>query len=471
MASSAPTVPGSDTTDPVPTEPGPTEPEPTEPPTRRPRRFIALLAAVATLLLIAVVAAGLDDRARDTPAGTPQPVPDRLAASIAQAQDRLRRLPDDAGTWASLGSAYVEQARVSANPAYYAQAQGALERSMALQPTGNAAAAVGLGALANARHDFATARTFAEQALELNPASVEANGVLADAATQLGDTATATAAVQQMLDLRPGVAAFTRASYELELHGRVDEARAALQRALDAATSRDEIAFSHYYLGELAWGGGEVEEARAAYERGLAAAPGDPMLLQGRAKVLAASGRVDEAIIAYQRLTERVPLPQYLLEYGELLESAGRLPAAQAQYRLLAEQQRLYAAQGSVDDVAAAQLAADHGDPAEAVRLAEAEWQRRQSIFSADALAWALHAAGRDAEALPLIERAGSLGRRDATVDYHRGMILAGLSRTDPGRTGEAIAALDRALATNPYFSPLHAVTARQTLDALRGRS
>jgi tetratricopeptide (TPR) repeat protein len=425
-----------------------------------------LLAVAVTALLAAVLAAGLDAGRRDTPPGTPQPVPDRLAASIQQAQDRLRRLPDDAGTWAALGSAYVEQARVSANPAYYAQAQGALERSLALAPTGNAAAATGLGALANARHDFGTARGHAEQALALNPASVEANGVLADAATQLGDTATATAAVQRMLDLRPGVAAFTRASYELELHGRVDDARAALRRALDAATSRDELAFGHYYLGELAWGGGDTEEARAQYERGLAAAPGDPMLLQGRAKVLAAVGRTDEAITAYQRLTERVPLPQYLLEYGELLQVAGRLPEAQAQFRLLAEQQRLYAAQGSLDDLAAAQVAADHGDPAEAVRLAEAEWQRRQSIFSADALAWALHAAGRDAEALPLVERAGALGRRDATVDYHRGMILAGL-----GRTGEAATALERALATNPHFSPLHAGIARQTLESLRGRS
>ncbi len=459
MASSAPTVPGTDQADPIdPRVPGPAPMAPS------PRRRWPLVAALAVLTALVLVAAGLDDSSRDTPAGTPQPVTDRLATAIQQSQDRLRRLPDDASTWAALGSAYVEQARVSANPAYYAQAQGALERSIQLQPAGNAAAAIGLGALANARHDFGTARGYAEEALALNPASAEANGVLADAATQLGDTATATSAVQRMLDLRPGVAAFTRASYELELHGRTDDARVALERASAAATSRDELAFCHYYLGELAWGGGDLEEARVQYERGLASAPGDPALLQGRAKLLAATGRVDEAITAYDRLTQRVPLPQYLLEYGELLESAGRLPAAQAQYRLLGEQQRLYAAQGSVDDAAAALVAADHGDPAEAVRLAQAEWQRRQSVFSADPLAWALHKAGRDAEALPLVERAGALGRRDAIVDYHRGMIMAGLGRTD-----EAIAALGEALATNPHFSPLHARIARQTLETLRG--
>ena len=446
-----------------------TAPPPTTDPllaSEPPRSRRGAILAVLIVLLVAAIAVVVWEADPDPrPAATPQPVGDRLAASIQNAQDRLRRVPDDHATWAGLGAAYVEQARVTANPAYYPQAQGALDRSVQLRPDGNAPALVGLGALANARHDFAAARRHAEDAIGLNPWSPEAYGVLADATTQLGDTAAATAAVQRMLDVRPGVASFARASYELELHGRPDDARAALERALGAATSRDELAFCQYYLGELAWNSGDVEEARTRYDRGLAAVPGDPALLQGRAKVLAATGRVEEAIEGYDLLTRRVPLPQYLLEYGELLESAGRAPQAQAQYRLLDAQRQLYAAQGSVDDLAAAQAAADHGDPAEAVRLAEAEWQRRQSVFTADALAWALHVAGRDAEALPFAERAAELGRRDAVTDYHRGMILAAL-----GRSADATAALDQALRTNPHFSPLHAVAAQQALDALRAQ-
>lgn len=445
-------------------------PEPATEPRRRPRRLrtSVLLSAAAALLLV-IVMANLARPSGASPVGTPKPIGDRLSASIQNAQDRLRRLPADALTWAGLGSAYVEQARVAADPAYYAQAQGALDRSLALQPTANPSALIGLGALANARHDFAAARDFAQQAIALDPSAAAAYGVLADAATQLGDTAGATAAVQRMLDVRPGVAAFTRASYELELHGRVADARTALERALAAATSRDELAFCHYYLGELAWGGGVVDEASEQYERGLAAAPGDPALLEGRAKVLAARGEIPEALEAYDRLTQRVPLPQYLLEYGELLESAGRTAEARAQYRLLASQQRLYAAQGSLDDLAAAQVAADHGEPTEAVRLAQAEWGRRQSVFTADALAWALHAAGRDTEALSFADKAakadgGALGRRDAATLFHRGMILAALGRTD-----EAVITLDAALRTNPHFSPLHAATAQRALDMLRG--
>lgn len=430
-----------------------------------PRPMWRRVLPVTALVLAGLFVVGLAFPPPAPQAANPQPVGDRLTATIEQLRDRLRRIPDDPTTWADLGAAYVEQARALANPAYYPQAQGALDRSVQLQPDGNAAALVGLGALANARHDFAAARRYGEDAVALNPASVEAYGVLADATTQLGDTTAATAAVQRMLDLRPGVASFTRASYELELHGRTDDARAAMQRALEAATGRDEMAFCHYHLGELAWGGGDLDEAEAQYARGLTAVPGDPALLQGRAKVLAARGRTDEAIEGYRLLTERVPLPQYLLEYGELLESAGRGDEAQATYRLIADQRRLDAAQGSSDDLMATQVAADHGDPAEAVRLAQAEWDRRHSVFTADALAWALHRAGRDAEALPYAEQAAKLGRRDATTTFHRGMILAAL-----GRTGEAIATLDEALHTNPHFSPLHAPVARQTLDALGGK-
>lgn len=435
---------------------------PPAPDHRRPPALFPGVAAVAAIALVALVVIGLATAPATPAAPTPQAVGDRLTATIEQLRDRLRRVPDDPNAWADLGAAYVEQARALANPAYYPQAQGALDRSVQLRPDGNAAALIGLGALANARHDFAAARRHAEDATALDPANVEAYGVLADATTQLGDAAAATAAVQRMLDLRPGVASFSRASYELELHGRTDDARFAMQRALEAATGRDEIAFCRYHLGELAWGSGNLDEADAEYARGLAAVPDDPALLQGRAKVLAARGRVDEAVDGYRALVERVPLPQYLLEYGELLESAGRVGEAQAQYLLVAEQQRLYAAQGSSDDLTAALAAADHGDAAEAVRLAEAEWARRQSVFTADALAWALHRAGRDAEALPYAERAAQLGRRDTTSTFHRGMILAAL-----GRTGDAVAALEEALRTNPHFSPLHAPAARQALDAL----
>lgn len=437
-----------------------------DPAQSRRRRWLPLAILSAGLVLLGASFAGLGDVG-----GAPSPLAaslagpglDPLSRSIESAQQQLREDPDDALTWALLGSAYVEQARASADPSYYEKAQGALDRSMRLQPEDNGEAMIGLGALANARHDFAEAKKWALAARELRPATGEVHGVLADALTQLGEPAAATAAVQRMLDTKPGVAAFTRASYDLELHGRVDDARLALQRALADAYSPDTLAFCRYYLGELAFNSGDLDEAAAQYEAGLAVSRNHPTLQQGRAKVAAARGDLPRALAGYQALTSRVPLPQYVQEYGELLLAAGRTEQAAAQFTLFTQQQRLYEAAGSTDDLAVAQFAADHGDPAAALRRAQAEWQRRQSVFVADAMAWALHANGRHAEALTYADRAAALGWRNATFTYHRGMILAALDRRE-----EARRQLTEALEINPYFSPLHAPRARAALAELR---
>lgn len=427
---------------------------------------IALLAAGVVLLGTSVVGL-VDSASAPSPlAASLQPgksALDPLSSGIEAAQQQLRANPADAPNWAQLGAAYVEQARATADPSYYTKAQGVLDRSLQLQPVDNAEAMIGFGALANARHDFATARDWALRARALQPATGRIYGVLTDALTQLGDAQGATAAVQQMLDTDPGVSAFTRASYDLELHGRTDEARHALQLALRDSRSPANIAFCRYYLGELAFNEGDLDEAAAQYSQGMAATRHDTALRQGRAKVAAARGDIRSALADYETVTSRVPLPQYLQEYGELLLVAGQPKQAKAQFTLFTEQQRLYQAAGSLDDLAMAQFAADHGDPADALRHAQAEWARRQNVIVADALSWALHVNGRDAEALTFADRAASLGWRNALFDYHRGMILASL-----GRRAEAQRQLTEALQINPYFSPLHAPRARAALDELR---
>ncbi|MFD1049422.1 tetratricopeptide repeat protein, partial [Kibdelosporangium lantanae] len=93
-----------------------------------------------------------------------------------------------------------------------------------------------------------------------------------------------------MLDLKPNVSSFTRASYYFEMHGRDDDAQSAMNRALGAAGAPDEIAYSRYYLGELAFNSGRLDEADSQYTQGLAVIPDDPALTEGHAKVLAARG-------------------------------------------------------------------------------------------------------------------------------------------------------------------------------------
>lgn len=421
--------------------------------------------AVAVGLLVTAALAHLAASGpADSRAGGEPPVPavarqNQMHRVVHQLQRRLHALPQDQASWARLGSSYVELARVTADPSYYAKAEGALKNAGDTGP-----AAIGMGTLANARHDFHAARDWALRAITALPSSAEAHGVLADALTQLGDDAGAQAAVQRMLDLKPNTASFARASFHLELHGDAEGARAAMHRALKAASTPEEIAFCRYRLGELAFDHNRLDEAAQHYEQGLAARGDDMTLTQGMAKVAVARGDVPVALEDYRRLVARAPLPQYLQEYAELLEAAGKTDEAARQYVVLTEQQRLMESQGASDDLAAALVAADRGDGVQALRRAEAEWGRRQSVFVADAMAWALHVSGRDAEALSYSDRAVAQGWQNATFSYHRGMILAAL-----GRVAEAQEALVRALTLNPNFSPLQALKAGRKLAELRG--
>ncbi len=316
-----------------------------------------------------------------------------------------------------------------------------------------------LGALANARHDFAGARDQARAALAVDGYSADAYGVLADAQTQLGDSAAATDAVQRMLDLRPGLAAYARASYDLELHGRTDDATALMRRALDAATDPHDIAFCRNQLGELAWQRGDVAGARREYTAGLAADPTSVALRRGLAQVDAADGHLDAALAGYADVTGRAPTPGYLIEYADLLRLAGRPADAMTQLSLADAAVQLFTANGGVDGLATASLDLATGRAADAVTAARAEWARRQHVDVADTLAWALHAAGKDAEALGYARRVAGTGARNASYAYHLGAIEAALGQRDAAR-----ADLTRALTTNPYFSPLEAPVARQLL-------
>jgi len=429
-----------------------------------------------TLSGVAVVGLAAGLLAIGTAAGSPPDVSPAPAAApagssaqgqtVEQLQRDLDRVPGNWTAWSALGLAYVEQARVTADPTLYTRAEGAFARSLQLRPGDNDGALTGQATLAAARHDFADALALTDRSLAVNDFSPTTWAVRSDALTELGRYDEARAAVQRLLDLSPdGVDALTRASYALELRGDVDRARTALEQAAQEAQRPADVAFAQQYLGELAWNAGDLPAARAAYEAGLAADPSSLVLLAGRAKVTAAEGDAVAAAADYRRLVERLPAPEHLVAFGELLEATGAPQDAEEQYAVVRATQQLYAANGQDVDAELALFEADHGDPATAVQLAARAYASRpDSVHVQDAYAWALHAAGRSAEALPVARAAARLGLRSPSFAYHLGAVEAAA-----GDPAAARSALRRALDLNPRFSPLHAPRAAALLARLGG--
>ncbi|MFL5861248.1 MAG: hypothetical protein ACJ780_10765, partial [Solirubrobacteraceae bacterium] len=123
----------------------------------------------------------------ETLVGAPQRPETALDAHIRDLQDALRsgnaRAVGPAATM--LGAAYLQKVRETGDPTYYPKAEGLFRQALAANDQ-DVDAIVGLGTLALARHQFADALQWGEQARALNPYHAPAYGVVADAQVELG---------------------------------------------------------------------------------------------------------------------------------------------------------------------------------------------------------------------------------------------------------------------------------------------
>jgi tetratricopeptide (TPR) repeat protein len=413
-------------------------------PRRRLQRVVPAVAlsvvAGASLVRFAVLDGGGDGRSTAQAAVAPA-----SDDGIAALEARVQAVPTDPAAWQQLGAAYVHRAVATGDPSFSGLAERAVARAEALAP-GDATTLVTRGTLQLSLHQFADALASGTAALAARPDDRDALAVVVDASVETGRYDEAAAALQRLVDIRPSLAALSRVSYLRELHGDTDGAVVAMQQAVAAGGSAVDVATVTAFLGDLYWNSGRVDDAAQQYERAATLSPGLVAAEIGTARVEAARGDRDAAVARLRRLVDRAPAPAAAGLLGDLTGDHGLLRTTYA----------LQEAAGGVVDLEAALFEADHGDPAVAVRRAQAADDARHTIATADALAWALHRAGRDAEALPHMEEARRLGTADAQLHWHAAEILAAT-----GDTARARAEVATALATNPNFSFVFASDAR----------
>lgn len=385
-----------------------------------------------------------------------------IAETIVQLEARIETFPNDDVALATLGIAYVEHARIVGDSSLYDRADHVLARSLDTNDDDNFLAHAGLAAVAAARHDFPTAERESLAGLEINPSNATLWGVLSDAQIQLGNYEDGFESVERMGDLVPDIASITRAAYAAELTGDVDEARRLMQRALDEAFSGDDRAFALFQLGELKLGEGEPNEALGYFLDALAASPDDISALSGKAHALGRAGQIETAIGTYEQLLERAPLADFMIEFGEFLNGAGRSGDAEAWYERARAQIVVDQDNGVRPDAALIFFEADHGEPELALENAEAAIAERPFFELHEAHGWALYKNGRLQEAAAAIERASVLGIRDPELYVRSALIQAAL-----GNDEEARADLTNATAINPFGVPYLTADEHATLAGI----
>jgi len=384
--------------------------------------------------------------------------------AIATAEGHVSAAPGRPAAYVELATAFMQKSREASDPGYYPRAAAALERALRLDPQNYEALRVRPWVLLG-QHDFRGARVAAEQARALESDDWWNYGMLADAEVELGDYAAADRVVQRMLDLRPGLPAYTRAAFLRTLYG--DRAGAIEMLTLALATTSpgdpETFAWTLVHLGHEHFARGEMVHAADAYAQALDALPGYYLALAGLARVRAAEGRTAEAVDLYQRAVSRVPAPDLVAALGDVLAAKGMVGDAERQYALVEYIGRVAQATGTTYGRQLALFYADHDRRLdEALRLAEQEAAVRDDIYTDDTLAWACYKNGRLAQAKRAASRAQRLGTEDALLDYHAGLIAAAFGRPRAGRRH-----LRRALAMNPHFDLHEAPRAEAALAAL----
>ena len=427
---------------------------------RMPRRRPVVMLTFATLCLLVAIGVRLLNPLTSQPVKPPAPIELSSQDAISQLESRLRNNPDDTNTYAQLGLGLLQQVRESGDVSLYTRAGKAFDEALTRDPK-QLDALVGQGILALALHDFRGALEWADKAWAINPFRAQILGIKVDGQVELGRYDEAVTTLQKMVDLRPDLDSYSRVSYVRELYGDVDGAIEAMRSAVQTALPGSESwAWTLTHLGHLYFNRGDLTEAAAIYEQVLVAKADYPYALAGQARVAAAQGNTEEAIAIYQQITERLPLPEFIIALGELYEATGQPDAARQQYDLVGVIQQLNAAAGMNVDLEMALFTASHGNnPSAAVQQARAAYAERPTIYAADTLAWALYQQGEYAEAWQFSQKALRLETKDALLHFHAGMIAAKV-----GNTEAALTHLQTALAINPHFSPLYGPVTQEAL-------
>jgi tetratricopeptide (TPR) repeat protein len=396
------------------------------------------------------------------PAAPAAPADAPARAEVDRLQAAVAADPADPDAQRELGQAIQQLIRETLDPSLYERAEQALREADRLRPDDARTLAV-LGGLQLGRHQFAEALETGNRAVRLSPRLVAAHGVVVDALVELGRYDEADDAAARMLAVGEDLGSLARASYLFELHGDLEAAR----RLMAAAATRgdgtpENRAFALSVLGNLERWTGDPTAARAAFEEALRTEPGHPPSQAGLARLAIADGNLAEAAERLQQAADVVPLPEYVIALGEVQSAGGDADAAKRSFDLAAAEIQLFRANGVTVDLDLALFEADHGDPARALEYARAAYAATPTTRAADAVAWALHRAGRDDAARAWTTRALRLGSRDPLLRFHAGAIEAA-----QGNTKAARADLAAALAADPGFSATGAAEARQLLDAV----
>jgi tetratricopeptide (TPR) repeat protein len=381
-------------------------------------------------------------------------VVDQLIANLQRSADKN---PAKVDYWILLGRAWVRKARESSDPGFYVNANACAEVALEVSPDDKLAYDLQGLVLLN-DHKFREAADLARRVLVAHPDDAMAYGSLSDALLELGQFEEAAAAAQTMMDIKPNLPSYSRASYFRWLAGDEKTALEYARLAIDSGRDPKDPEPRAWELVQAAmifWHKGDLEGADAGFMRALDGMSEYPPALVGRGKVALARGDAKRAAELFKRAYDQSPLPETAWLLGDARELAGDTAGAADAYAKLEKDGR----RGDPRTLALFYATKGKNAP-DALALAGEEMKARGDVYTEDAYAWALYRAGKIGDARRVIDHARRLGTKDARLVYHQGAI-----HLAAGDVALGTKLVKDALAMNAAFDTDGAAEAKKLLE------
>ncbi len=377
-----------------------------------------------------------------------------LALTYLQA---IRSNPDDTKSLMGIATLFIQEARVTGNYSYYDMAALKYVNDILKKDSLNFQALTLKSLVYLSQHHFADGLAVAQKAKSINPYYAFVYGLMVDGNVEMGYYDSAVASAQKMMDIRPDIRSYSRASYLREIYGDYPGAISAMKMAVDAGAPGDEATeWSRIQLGHLYENSGDLKNAETQYGIALQERPGYAYAIAGMARLAAAAKDYNKAIALYTQADSSVN--DFAIK--EALADAYRLSgandkAAALENKVIDEMNnQAQAGQnneniGHYVDRELAYAYLNINDYNKALDHAMLEYNRRPgNIDVNECLAWVYYNKGEYAKALPYIKTALKTNSKNPTLLCRAGLIFA-----KTGDKAMAKISLQQALQSNPNIA------------------
>jgi tetratricopeptide (TPR) repeat protein len=356
---------------------------------------------------------------------------------------KIKADPNDMRSALALTNAYIAEARVSGNVAYYDKAaMKTVESLLATNP--NNYEALMLKALVQlSQHHFAEGLETAKLSLSIDSNSAFIYGLLVDANVELGNYENALDAADKMVSRRPDLRSYSRIAYLREIYGDYPGAVSAMKMAVAAGIPAEESTeWCRVQLGRLYENMGAVDKASFQYNLSLAARPGYAYALEGLGRIASHEKKYDSAVYYYEQAANFTKDPGIKENLAAAYLKTGQAEKAKALNNVVIDEMNKAAKiltddpnAGHYSDKEQAYVYLQNNDYDKALEHALAEYKRRPgNIEVNETMAWVYYKRNEMGKAIPYVGAAMATNSRNPVLLCLAGLIYAGTGNTDKGK-------------------------------------